>query len=94
MDNASEVALGERKLFSSTESSMCGVELEVGELYVIAGRTEHINHCNYIRPYKYMTIVERRGFAHRYAKGCQCRVCLFNKNIIDLRFMLHLHNKC
>lgn len=100
MSNSSEMALSERKLRSSVHSSMCGRELVPGELYVIAGRTANINLCMFIKEYKQMTIVERRGFAHRYAKGCQCDVSIysifFKKNIIIkyIYYIFPIHSDC
>lgn len=51
-----------------------GLSLKVGKLYLIAGNTQNINICNYVKEYSQMTIVERRGFAGGYKKGCACEV--------------------
>lgn len=55
--------------------SMCGIpSLKVGKLYLIAGNSQKINICNYVKEYSEMTIVEKRGFAGAYKKGCACEV--------------------
>lgn len=55
--------------------SMCGgLELKVGKLYLIAANTALVGICNYVKEYSKMTIVERRGFAGGYKKGCSCEV--------------------
>lgn len=76
MNATAEGALRERKLYTSASQSMCGVEMTTGRLYFIAGNSQHINLCSFVKEYKSMTVVERRGFANGYAKGCQCKVSL------------------
>lgn len=53
---------------------MCGVDLALGKLYVIAGRGTQLNSCNYIKEYQNMTMIERRGFSLAYRKACSCEV--------------------
>lgn len=74
MNDAAEKYLSEGKLRTAFDSSMCGIQLVTGKLYVIAGRSQYIGICNYVRNYSRMTIVERRGFAGGYKKGCMCDV--------------------
>lgn len=60
---------------TASSDSMCGVTLKVGKLYLIAGNSQRINICNsYAKEYSQLTIVERRGFAGGYKKGCACQV--------------------
>lgn len=67
--------LREGRLLTPTSDGMCGgLSLKVGKLYLIAGNSQHINICNYVKEYSQMTIVERRGFAGGYKKGCACEV--------------------
>ncbi|TMW41230.1 hypothetical protein DOY81_013689, partial [Sarcophaga bullata] len=54
--------------------SMCGVNLELGKLYVIAGRGAQLNLCNYVKEYQKMSIIERKGFSGIYRKACSCEV--------------------
>ncbi|XP_059610307.1 tissue inhibitor of metalloproteinase [Phlebotomus argentipes] len=63
-----------RILTTPPMSSMCGVDLKPGLTYAIAGRGTQINLCSYVKEYKKMTVVERRGFASSYHKGCSCRI--------------------
>lgn len=63
-----------RLLVPSTDSMCGGLNLKVGKLYLIAGNSQNINICNYVKEYSQMTIVERRGFAGGYKKGCACEV--------------------
>lgn len=67
--------LREGRLMTASSDSMCGVTLKVGKLYLIAGNSQRINICNsYAKEYSQLTIVERRGFAGGYKKGCACQV--------------------
>lgn len=61
-------------MFTPSEDSMCGVNLTVGKLYLIAGKSSKLSICNYVKEYSKMSIVERRGFAGAYKKGCACEV--------------------
>lgn len=77
--------LRDGRLITPTMDSMCGgLNLKVGKLYLIAGNGAKIGICNYAKEYSQMTIVERRGFAGGYKKGCPCEVCaLCDRNIIE-----------
>lgn len=69
--------LKEGRIITPSTESMCGIKpFKVGRLYLIAGRDAHIGLCNYVKEYSKMTIVERRGFAGGYKKGCPCKVSL------------------
>lgn len=68
--------LREGRLLIPAMDSMCGgLSLKIGKLYLIAGTSQNINICNFVKEYSEMTIVERRGFAGAYKKGCSCTVC-------------------
>ncbi|TMW40607.1 hypothetical protein DOY81_014314 [Sarcophaga bullata] len=62
------------RLLTASEDSMCGVNLELGKLYVIAGRGAQLNLCNYVKEYQKMSIIERKGFSGIYRKACSCEV--------------------
>lgn len=74
LSEKAEAELKHGRLLTPHFDSLCGVDLNVGKLYVIAGRNLEINLCNYVKEYSSMTLVERRGFAGAYKKGCSCRV--------------------
>lgn len=62
------------KLITPPESSLCGVQLEVNQLYAIAAKDVHISLCGFVRKYGDLTIVEKRGLAGIYRKGCPCEI--------------------
>ena len=62
------------RIMTPDNEGMCGVKLDIGKLYVIAGRAPHFDQCSYVKEYQKMTVVERRGFAGAYRKGCKCEV--------------------
>lgn len=66
--------LKDGRLKTPSTDSMCGITLNVGKLYLISARDIQLNICNYVKEYSKMTIVERRGFAGGYKKGCLCDV--------------------
>lgn len=66
------------RLLTPLEDSMCGVNLQLGKLYVIAGQGAQLNLCNYVKEYQKMSIIERKGFSGVYRKACGCEV---SKNI-------------
>lgn len=69
--------LRDGRLMTPSMDSMCGgLNLKVGKLYMIAASTQHIGICNYVKEYSQMSIVERRGFAGGYKKGCDCKVSI------------------
>lgn len=74
MNESASRYLSDGKLHTAASESMCGQPLHIGKLYVIAGRSAHISLCSYARPYAHMTVVERRGFAGGYRKGCACDI--------------------
>lgn len=55
--------------------------LEIGQLYAIAGNSQKVGLCQYIKEYSKMTQVEKRGIAGAYKKGCGCEVSKFLKNL-------------
>ncbi|XP_061399232.1 tissue inhibitor of metalloproteinase-like [Musca vetustissima] len=69
------------RIMTSAHDSMCGVNLQLGRLYVIAGRGDQLNMCHYAKEYKKMSIIERTGFTGAYKKGCGCQItpCFGNR---------------
>lgn len=54
---------------------------EIGQLYAIAGNSQKVGLCQYIKEYSKMTQVEKRGIAGAYKKGCGCEVRTFNAKL-------------
>jgi hypothetical protein len=48
--------------------------IEIGQLYAIAGNSQKVGLCQYVKEYSKMTQVEKRGIAGAYKKGCGCEV--------------------
>lgn len=78
MSEKAKSYLKEGRIMTAKSESMCGLTLEIGKIYVIAGKNgPTVNLCNYVKAYKDMTTVERRGFAGLYRKGCNaCSVSI------------------
>lgn len=74
MNDRARDLLRDGKLVTAADSSMCGQPLTLGKLYMIAGRSARVSLCSYAQPYGRMSLVERRGFAGGYRKGCECDV--------------------
>lgn len=47
---------------------------EIGQLYAIAGNSQKVGLCQYIKEYSKLSPVEKRGIAGAYKKGCSCEV--------------------
>ncbi|XP_052870341.1 tissue inhibitor of metalloproteinase [Anopheles cruzii] len=62
------------KLYTAQDEAQCGVKLEPNKVYVIAANTPMVGLCNFVRPYSNLTIVEKRGLAGVYRKGCGCNI--------------------
>ncbi|XP_053660944.1 tissue inhibitor of metalloproteinase [Anopheles marshallii] len=62
------------KLFTPSQSSLCGITLEPNKLYAIAANSEQVGLCDFVRPYSDLSIVEKRGLAGIYRKGCKCKI--------------------
>lgn len=77
--------LKDGRLITPTMDSMCGgLNLKVGKLYLVAGNGAKVGICNYAKEYSQMTIVERRGFAGGYKKGCSCEVIPYSQFVCRL----------
>lgn len=66
--------LKQGKLVTPSIDSMCGLNLEVNQLYAIAAQDIHVGLCSFVRRYSDLTIVEKRGLAGIYRKGCPCKI--------------------
>ncbi|XP_049532367.1 tissue inhibitor of metalloproteinase [Anopheles darlingi] len=74
MSDAAREELRHGKLYTPSVDSACGRPLEPNKLYAIAANTNQIGLCNYVQPYAELSLVEKRGLAGMYRKGCDCRV--------------------
>lgn len=74
MSDEARQLLRHGKLYTASMSSLCGVNLQPNKLYAIAANTDHVGLCDFVRPYSDLTIVEKRGLAGIYRKGCKCQI--------------------
>lgn len=75
MNDRARDYLSDGKLHTAASDSMCGRPLTPGKLYVVAGHSATVSLCaTYAEPYTSMSLVERRGFANGYRKGCACDI--------------------
>ncbi|XP_023029098.2 tissue inhibitor of metalloproteinase [Leptinotarsa decemlineata] len=72
------LALKSGRLNTPMYDSMCGVQLELGKLYVISGRIfslrAHVNMCGMIMPWESLTRRQRKGLRLLYGHGCSCGI--------------------
>lgn len=66
--------LKQGKLITPSKDSMCGLQLEVNQLYAIAAQDIEVGLCSFVHKYANLTIVEKRGLAGIYRKGCPCKI--------------------
>lgn len=66
--------LRDGRLSTPNAHSMCGIQLDIGKVYIIAGRMPQLNLCSYYKEYTKMTIAERHGFSGAYGMACNCTV--------------------
>lgn len=74
MSDEARQLLRHGKLYTPAMSSMCGIKLEPNMLYAIAANSEQVGLCDFVRPYSDLSIVEKRGLAGIYRKGCSCKI--------------------
>lgn len=78
MSEKARTALKSGRLITAPTSSLCGVDLKLGHLYLIAGHVQSLRAklylCDFFRQWKEVTKRQRKGFRRMYALGCDCRV--------------------
>lgn len=74
MNPRAQKMLKQGKLITPAMDSMCGLQLEINQLYAIAAQDIHVGLCSFVRKYSDLTIVEKRGLAGIYRKGCPCKI--------------------
>lgn len=67
------------EIISPRYESVCGVDLQKNQVYMLAGRMmelkPQLNLCNYHHPWANMTTKQKKGFKLLYHKGCgSCKV--------------------
>lgn len=83
MNEKAKLYLKHGRLMTAPNDAMCGYEFKVGQLYAIAGRSASVGLCDYIKEYSKLTMVEKRGIAGGYKKGCACEVRILTDFIKD-----------
>jgi metalloproteinase inhibitor 3 len=78
MNEKAKLYLKHGRLMTAPNDAMCGYEFKIGQLYAIAGRSASVGLCDYIKEYSKLTMVEKRGIAGGYKRGCACEVRYFN----------------
>ncbi|XP_034114465.1 tissue inhibitor of metalloproteinase [Drosophila sulfurigaster albostrigata] len=66
--------LRDGRLSTPNDDAMCGIQLDTGKVYIIAGRMPQLNVCAYYKEYTKMTISERHGFSGAYGLACTCNI--------------------
>ncbi|PSN36520.1 hypothetical protein C0J52_25428 [Blattella germanica] len=76
MTEKARVVLKSGRLLTSAQSSMCGINLNVEETYLITGRVyagkARISLCGFHQPWNQLTIRQKKGFRLLYRQGCNC----------------------
>ncbi|KAK2724393.1 metalloproteinase inhibitor 3-like [Artemia franciscana] len=71
-------ALSHGRLLSPATESMCGLNLEPGKRYLLAGRVNNgkswISLCNWAQEWKKLTPGQKKGIRRLYYRGCDCKV--------------------
>lgn len=72
------VALKSGKIHTPLDSSTCGVNLQVGKLYVLSGQINslraNINLCRMALEWNTLTRRQRKGLKMMYKRGCGCQI--------------------
>lgn len=78
--------LKQSRLMTAPNDGLCGINFKIGQLYAIAGNSQKVGLCQYIKEYSQMTQVEKRGIAGAYKKGCTCDInlCMNNRGCESL----------
>ncbi|XP_012270738.1 tissue inhibitor of metalloproteinase [Orussus abietinus] len=73
-----ELALKRGLLLTPTLDAMCGVNLDLGDTYVVSGRTNGdkptISICGLTLRWSEVTSRQRKGFRQLYRYGCVCEI--------------------
>ena len=82
-NGAVDSALITKKLWTATYDSLCGIQLVLGEPYVLSGDVydskPRISLCNYHQIWNEITVEEENGFSIEYKKFCD-RIVNSNRN--------------
>ncbi|XP_033354506.1 metalloproteinase inhibitor 3 isoform X1 [Bombus vosnesenskii] len=78
-NKTSYTVLKKNILWTASSEVLCGVDLEVGETYVVSGKTydgekANISLCGIKMAWRSVTSRQRKGFRHLYRYGCPCNI--------------------
>ncbi|XP_049866194.1 tissue inhibitor of metalloproteinase [Pectinophora gossypiella] len=77
------VALKSGRILTPSQDSLCGVNLQPRETYVITGIVIHLQAhmglCGYVSKWREVTPRQRKGFRMLYKQGCTCKVHITRK---------------
>ncbi|XP_072377224.1 tissue inhibitor of metalloproteinase [Diabrotica undecimpunctata] len=94
------LALKSGRLLTPKYGAMCGVDLEVGKLYVISGNIvtlkANINMCGMSIEWNHLTRRQRKGLRLLYRHGCTCKIrkCSLGKRCYRQRDSCTWRNSC
>ncbi|XP_050499663.1 tissue inhibitor of metalloproteinase [Diabrotica virgifera virgifera] len=94
------LALKSGRLLTPKYGAMCGVDLEVGKLYVISGNIvtlkAQINMCGMRTEWNQLTRRQRKGLRVLYRHGCTCKIrrCSLGKRCYRQRDSCTWRNSC
>lgn len=95
MSEKAKLYLKEGRILTPSSDAQCGILPKIGKIYVISGHGgPNVRICNFVKEYKTMSIVERRGIAGAYRKGCSCKVNPCFGSICDDECKWPVSSKC
>jgi metalloproteinase inhibitor 3 len=78
LSDTAQVALKYGRLLTPVQDSMCGVVLQLNQMYAISGRVNslkaHVYTCDMVVPWKDLTRRQRKGLKAIYKNGCDCKI--------------------
>ncbi|KAH0814679.1 hypothetical protein GEV33_008112 [Tenebrio molitor] len=78
LSDKAQVALKYGRLLTPVQDSMCGVVLQLNQMYAISGRVNslkaHVYTCDMVVPWKDLTRRQRKGLKAIYKNGCGCKI--------------------
>ncbi|GLV44389.1 Tissue inhibitor of metalloproteases [Carabus blaptoides fortunei] len=82
LSEKAKVALKSGRLLTALSGAMCGVQLEIGKVYLITGRVSglqpYISLCGLTKPWREVTSRQRKGFRVIYSRGCDCKISFYS----------------
>ncbi|XP_053603069.1 tissue inhibitor of metalloproteinase isoform X2 [Plodia interpunctella] len=92
------LALRSGRLLTASQESMCGLELQPRETYLITGNIRqlqaHVDLCGYTRRWRDVTPRQRKGFRMLYKNGCACKVHMNRRRTKSPNTCVANYNDC